>query len=65
MRETVLARASKLDAEGAGLVEAIESTDPVAARMSRWPWNLRRRSRCDDYAVTSVTASSVAVGMAV
>jgi hypothetical protein len=26
---------------------------------------LRRRSRCDDYAVTSVTASSVAVGMAV
>jgi len=31
MRETVLARASKLDAEGAGLVEAIESTDPVAA----------------------------------
>jgi len=27
----VLARASKLDAEGAGRVEAIESTDPVAA----------------------------------
>jgi hypothetical protein len=26
---------------------------------------LRRRSRCDDYAGTSVTASSVAVGMAV
>jgi hypothetical protein len=26
---------------------------------------LRRRSRCDDYAVTSVTASSVALGIEV